>query len=51
VEYVPDASTNGADHWLEQQITTAHEEIWIVLNFDGFFMADCAFRYLPITPH
>jgi len=37
VEYVPDASTNGADHWLEQQITTAHEEIWIVLNFDGYF--------------
>jgi len=37
VEYVPDASTNGADHWLAKQITTAMRKIWIVLLFDGYF--------------
>jgi len=37
VEYVPDASTNGAEHWLAKQITMAMRKIWIVLYFDGYF--------------
>jgi len=37
VEYVPDASTNGAEKWLAKQITMAMRKIWIVLYFDGYF--------------